>query len=82
MWHKLNLYAGHYTISIEKLRRGQNDATRARAAAVGRAGPWAWAWRGRQAAAGVRVCVSDVPIQPGGRRACRGGMGKVLSLPF
>jgi hypothetical protein len=49
-WHRLNLYAGHYTISIEKLRRGQNDATRARVAA-GRAGPGCGcgrgvAWRG------------------------------------
>jgi hypothetical protein len=31
-------------MSIEKLRRGWNDATRARAAAASRAGAWAWAW--------------------------------------
>jgi hypothetical protein len=36
-WRGLILYAGKYSISIEKLRRGQNDATRARAAAAGRA---------------------------------------------
>jgi hypothetical protein len=38
MWLRLNLYAGPYSISIEKLRRGQNDATRARATDAGRAG--------------------------------------------
>jgi hypothetical protein len=32
-WYRLNLYVGHYSISIAKLRRGQNDATRARPAA-------------------------------------------------
>jgi hypothetical protein len=33
-WHRLNLYAGLYSISIEKLRRGQNDTTCACAAAA------------------------------------------------
>jgi hypothetical protein len=36
-WQRLNLYAGDYSIYIEKLRRGQNDATRVHAAAAGRA---------------------------------------------
>jgi hypothetical protein len=41
---RLNLYAGLYSISNEKLRREQNDATSARAAAADRAGTWAWLW--------------------------------------
>jgi hypothetical protein len=32
MWQRLDLYIGDYSISIEKLRKGQNDATRARTA--------------------------------------------------
>jgi hypothetical protein len=64
-WLILNLYVVLCSIPIEKLSRGQNDATRARAAvAAGRAGVWAWAWRGRR-----RACRAETY----GRRGCGTG---------
>jgi hypothetical protein len=77
-WERLDSYAGDYSICIEKLRRGQNDATRMRAAAAVLAGPAravgvsvgvGVAWRGEAGRRRRRACVPS-----------RDGIGKGFTL--